>query len=64
MNGPAALLSFLIPGAGQLFYGHVFRGLLWFACVVCGYAAFIVPGVVLHLFCILMAAGIRGNAIN
>ena len=55
-TGLAALLSFIIPGAGQMYRGHVIRGLIWFACVVIGYFAFIVPGVVLHLACILFAA--------
>ena len=54
--GLAALLSFIIPGAGQMYRGHVIRGLIWFVCVVLGYFAFVVPGVILHLACILFAA--------
>jgi len=54
--GVAALLSFLIPGAGQIYKGHIIRGLLWMLVVVLGYMAFIIPGLVLHLLCIVMAA--------
>lgn len=56
MNGPAALISFLLPGGGQMFAGHVFRGLLWFVLVVIGYALLVVPGLVLHFLCIVFAA--------
>jgi TM2 domain-containing membrane protein YozV len=55
-NGVAALLSLLIPGAGQMYKGSVGTGLVWMFVVVIGYCAFIVPGVILHLICILMAA--------
>lgn len=55
-GGIAALLSFLIPGAGQMYKGQVANGLLWFVFVVAGYCALIVPGLILHLFCIIGAA--------
>jgi hypothetical protein len=51
----AGILSFLFPGLGQLYKGHVFIGLLWFLCVTAGYVAFIIPGVVLHALCVLGA---------
>lgn len=54
--GIAAVLSFLIPGLGQLYRGKILRGLLWFLAAVIGYAAFIVPGIVIHLLCIFAAA--------
>jgi TM2 domain-containing membrane protein YozV len=54
--GVAALLSFLIPGAGQMYKGQVANGLVWFVFVVIGYCALIVPGLILHLFCIIGAA--------
>ena len=54
--GVAALLSFLIPGAGQMYKGHVGAGLAWLFFVFVGYSLFIVPGLVLHLICILTAA--------
>jgi TM2 domain-containing membrane protein YozV len=51
----AAILSFVIPGLGQLYKGQVFNGLLWFVVVIAGYVAFVVPGAVLHVLCILGA---------
>ena len=54
--GIAALLSFLIPGAGQMYKGQVFNGLVWFVFVVAGYCFLIAPGLILHLFCIIGAA--------
>ena len=52
----AALLSLLIPGLGQVYKGQPLNGLVWLLFTVAGYAAFIVPGVVLHILCILGAA--------
>ena len=54
--GVAALLSFLIPGTGQIYKGQVLGGLAWLVSVAVGYAMFIFPGLVLHLLCILFAA--------
>jgi hypothetical protein len=54
--GIAALLSLVIPGAGQMYKGKVGIGLLWLVAVVIGYTAMIVPGVILHLICIFNAA--------
>jgi len=55
-KGVAALLSFIIPGAGQMYKGQVFNGLAWFVFVVLGYILFVLPGLALHLLCILGAA--------
>jgi TM2 domain-containing membrane protein YozV len=54
--GIAALCSFFIPGLGQVYKGQVFNGLVWFLLVLVGYFCFIIPGLILHLFCILGAA--------
>ena len=54
-KGIAAVLSLVIPGAGQLYKGQIFNGLAWFIVVVVGYAFFILPGLFLHLFCIIGA---------
>jgi len=54
--GVAALLSFLLPGLGQLYKGEVLGGMLWFVVVIVGYFLLIVPGLILHLVCILAAA--------
>jgi TM2 domain-containing membrane protein YozV len=52
----AAVLSLVIPGAGQMYKGQVFNGLLWLVVVAIGYFMLIVPGLILHLLCILGAA--------
>ncbi len=52
----AAILSFVIPGLGQLYKGQIINGAVWFVVVIIGYVAFIVPGLVLHLCCIIGAA--------
>jgi TM2 domain-containing membrane protein YozV len=57
--GVAALLSLIIPGAGQIYKGQIGKGLLYLIVVVAGYALFVVPGLILHLLVILDAA--RGN---
>lgn len=54
--GVAAVLSLVIPGAGQIYKGQIFNGLLWMLLVIIGYIAFVVPGLVLHLLCIIGAS--------
>ncbi len=53
--GLAAVFSLFIPGAGQLYTGRVVGAVLWFLVVTAGYAL-LLPGLVLHLFCIVSAA--------
>ncbi|MEI6233359.1 MAG: hypothetical protein WCT04_09915 [Planctomycetota bacterium] len=50
--GVAMVLSFLIPGLGQMYKGQLLNGLAWFVIVVIGYIILFVPGLILHLFCI------------
>ncbi len=57
--GLAAVLSFFIPGLGQLYKGQILNGIVWFFLVGFGYLALILPGLILHLFCILGA--LSGN---
>jgi TM2 domain-containing membrane protein YozV len=52
----AALLSLLVPGAGQLYAGRPLSGLVWFLVVTLGYLMLIVPGVLLHIVCVASAA--------
>lgn len=54
--GLAAVLSFFVPGLGQLYKGQILNGIVWFFFVLLGYAALILPGLLLHLFCIIGAA--------
>jgi hypothetical protein len=51
----AAVLSLLVPGAGQLYAGNVVTAILWFVLVGAGYTL-ILPGMFLHLCCIATAA--------
>jgi TM2 domain-containing membrane protein YozV len=51
----AAVLSFFLPGLGQVFNGYILRGVLWFVAVGIGYWMLIIPGVVLHATCVIMA---------
>jgi TM2 domain-containing membrane protein YozV len=51
----AAGLSMLVPGAGQLYAGRIVSAILWFMIVSAGYAL-ILPGLILHLFCMASAA--------
>lgn len=53
--GVAAVLSLVFPGAGQLYQGHMLAGLVWFMFVVVGYIALVLPGLALHLCCVLSA---------
>jgi TM2 domain-containing membrane protein YozV len=59
--GVAAVLSFFIPGLGQLYKGNVGGGILWFIAVALGYVMFIIPGVILHIICIVSAASSDKN---
>jgi len=52
----AAVLSFLVPGLGQVYKGQVVNGVVWFFLVGLGYLALVLPGLVLHFFCIVGAA--------
>jgi len=55
-KGSAAVLSFVIPGLGQIYKGQIFNGLAWFVFTGLGYFLFIVPGLILHILCILGAS--------
>jgi len=57
-SGVAAVLSLIIPGAGQMYKGYVGAGFVWLVAVVLGYLLFILPGLVLHLACVLHAASV------
>ncbi len=52
----AGLLSFFIPGAGQMYAGKVGAGIGWLIFTFIGYAIFVVPGLILHVICIAGAA--------
>ena len=52
----AAVLSLLIPGAGQMYRGKVGSGFLWLAAVFVLWFALWPLAVVVHLYCIYDAA--------
>lgn len=57
--GIAMVLSFLMPGVGQIYRGKkLYGGLLWLGFIIIGYVCFVIPGIVLHLLCVI-AAGKR-----
>jgi TM2 domain-containing membrane protein YozV len=58
-NGAAAVLSFLIPGLGQIYKGQILNGICWLVVVIFGYSMLIVPGVILHIICIMGASKSR-----
>lgn len=57
--GVAAVLSLFIPGVGQMYKGRVGEGLLWLLFTPIGYVLFILPGLILHIICIINAS--QGN---
>lgn len=54
--GVAGALSFFVPGLGQIYKGHVGAGIAWLICAVIGYALFILPGLIIHIACVVAAA--------
>lgn len=57
--GVAGLLSFLIPGVGQMYKGKVGAGIMWLIFTTLAYFLLILPGIVLHIICIVTAT--QGN---
>jgi TM2 domain-containing membrane protein YozV len=53
--GTAAVLSFVLPGTGQIYKGQILAGLFWLISVAVGYIAFVFPGVILHIACVFNA---------
>jgi hypothetical protein len=53
--GIAMVLSVVWPGLGQVYRGKLFRGLAWMLVVPLGYICFVIPGLLLHLLCIILA---------
>jgi TM2 domain-containing membrane protein YozV len=53
--GLAAFISFLLPGAGQMYGGKIGKGIIWLLAGVLGYCLWVVPGIIIHLCCIVNA---------
>ncbi len=52
----AGVLSFFIPGLGQLYKGMFLSAVLWFLFTSVGYFLLVFPGIILHFFCVISAA--------
>ena len=48
--GAAAVMSFFIPGLGQLYKGQILDGIAYFFCAFIGAFAFVVPGILIWLW--------------
>jgi hypothetical protein len=55
-QGVAALLSFFWPGAGHIYCGEVGAGIGWMMATFIGYLVFVIPGIILHICCIVAAS--------
>jgi TM2 domain-containing membrane protein YozV len=53
--GIAAVLSVFIPGLGQVYSGRLLAGGLWFLGTCFAYSAVLLPGFIVHAFCIWSA---------
>ncbi len=54
--GVAAALSLVLPGLGQVYQRRILWGIIWLLVTVAGYMFFIIPGIILHILCIISAA--------
>ncbi|HSI76845.1 MAG TPA: hypothetical protein VK957_13165 [Lunatimonas sp.] len=57
--GTAAFLSFLIPGWGQMYKGQIRAGIIWLVVTVAGYFFMLIPGLFIHIICILEAGYVK-----
>lgn len=53
--GFPALLSFFIPGLGQMVKGQILRGVLIFFGTIIGYMFLVIPGIIIHIWQIVDA---------
>lgn len=54
----AAALSVFLPGVGQIYSGRVPQGIGWMFATGLGYLLFLVPGLILHICCVVNAAAV------
>jgi len=45
----AGILSFFLPGLGQIYAGKTWRGIFFFIAVVIGYMLFVIPGIIIWI---------------
>ena len=53
--GISAVLSVVAPGLGQVYSGRLLAGALWFLGTAAAYWAILLPGFLVHAFCIWSA---------
>ena len=56
---PRRSVGYVVPASYQLYKGQIINGIVWFVFVSMGYVALVVPGLILHFFCVLGA--LSGN---
>jgi TM2 domain-containing membrane protein YozV len=54
----AAALSLFLPGVGQIYTGRVPQGVGWMLATGMGYLLFLIPGLILHICCVVNAAAV------
>ena len=54
----AAALSLFLPGVGQIYTGRVPQGVGWMLATGMGDLLFLIPGLILHICCIVNAAAV------
>ena len=59
----AAVLSLIIPGAGQIYKGKTVVGLAWLVFTVLGYLTLVLPGMLLHFICVFHAAAMQPETV-
>lgn len=60
----AAALSLFLPGVGQIYSGRVPQGVAWMLATGLGYLLFLVPGLILHICCIVNAAAVPAKTLQ
>jgi hypothetical protein len=60
----AAALSLFLPGVGQIYSGRVPQGVAWMLATGLGYLLFLVPGLILHICCIVNAAAVPTKTVQ
>jgi TM2 domain-containing membrane protein YozV len=58
-NTLAAIINVFFPGVGQLIQERVGLGIIFFFGTIIGYICFIVPGLIVHIICIVDAANYK-----
>jgi hypothetical protein len=54
----AALLSLVLPGSGHIYSGRERAGVLWLFGTLAGYVCLVIPGLIMHVFCIASAVNV------